>query len=67
MIAAIQTLNAVGMTFCGDMFPVANVIARTYFLHAWFRREGIGVVAELQPAAAGTLAGWRGGRVSVTA
>lgn len=41
MIAAVQNFNAAGMTFRGEMFLVTAVIAWTYLLHAWFRREGI--------------------------
>ena len=41
MIAAVQNFNAAGMTFRGEMFLVTSVIAWTYLLHAWFRREGI--------------------------
>ncbi|MFN4060392.1 MAG: DUF3644 domain-containing protein [Paracoccus hibiscisoli] len=41
MIAAVQNFNAAGMTFRGEMFLVTAVIAWTYLLHAWFRREGV--------------------------
>lgn len=41
MIAAVQTFNSAGMTFRAELFIVTAIIAWTYLLHAWFRREGI--------------------------
>jgi len=41
MIAAVQIFNSAGLTFRAELFIVTAVIAWTYFLHAWFRREGI--------------------------
>ena len=41
MIAAVQNFNSAGMTFRGEIFLVTAVIAWTYLVHAWFRREGI--------------------------
>lgn len=41
MIAAVQTFNGAGLTFRSEIFLVTAVIAWTYLLHAWFRREGI--------------------------
>ncbi|WP_458792290.1 DUF3644 domain-containing protein [Yoonia sp. MH D7] len=41
MIAAVQTFNSAGLTFRAELFIVTAVIAWTYLLHAWFRREGI--------------------------
>lgn len=41
MIAGVQTFNSAGLTFRAELFIVTVVIAWTYLLHAWFRREGI--------------------------
>lgn len=41
MIAGVQTFNSAGLTFRAELFIVAAIIAWTYLLHAWFRREGI--------------------------
>lgn len=41
MIAAVQTFNSGGLTFRTELFIVTAVIAWTYLLHAWFKREGI--------------------------
>lgn len=41
MIAAVQTFNSAGLTFRSELFIVTAIIAWTYLLHAWFRREGV--------------------------
>ena len=41
MIAAVHTFNSAGLTFRSGLFIVTAIIAWTYFLHAWFKREGI--------------------------
>jgi hypothetical protein len=41
MIAAVHIFNGAGLTFRAELFIVTSVIAWTYLLHAWFRREGI--------------------------
>jgi hypothetical protein len=41
MIAAVHTFNGAGLTFRSEIFIVTVVIAWTYLLHAWFKREGI--------------------------
>ena len=41
MIAAVHTFNSAGLTFRAELFIVTCIIAWTYLLHAWFRREGI--------------------------
>jgi hypothetical protein len=41
MIAAVHVFNSAGLTFRAELFIVTSVIAWTYLLHAWFRREGI--------------------------
>lgn len=41
MIAAVQTFNSGGLTFRAELFIVTAIIAWTYLLHAWFKREGI--------------------------
>ena len=41
MIAAVHTFNSAGLTFRTELFIVTAIIAWTYLLHAWFKREGI--------------------------
>ena len=41
MIAAVQTFNSAGLTFRAELFIVTAIIAWTYLMHAWFKREGI--------------------------
>lgn len=41
MIAAVHIFNGAGLTFRAELFIVTAVIAWTYLLHAWFKREGI--------------------------
>jgi hypothetical protein len=41
MIAAVHIFNGAGITFRAELFIVTSIIAWTYLLHAWFRREGI--------------------------
>ena len=41
MIAAVHTFNGAGVTFRAELFIVTSIIAWTYLLHAWYRREGI--------------------------
>lgn len=41
MIAAVHLFNGAGLHFRAELFIVTIVIAWTYLLHAWFRREGI--------------------------
>jgi hypothetical protein len=41
MIAAVHTFNGAGLTFRAELFIVTAVIAWTYLLHAWFKREGV--------------------------
>ncbi|MCZ6813232.1 MAG: DUF3644 domain-containing protein [Alphaproteobacteria bacterium] len=41
MIAAVHTFNGAGLTFRAELFIVTSIIAWTYLLHAWLRREGI--------------------------
>lgn len=41
MIAAVHTFNSAGLTFRTELFIVTSIIAWTYLLHAWFKREGI--------------------------
>ena len=41
MIAAVHTFNSAGLTFRAELFIVTAVIAWSYLLHAWFKREGI--------------------------
>ena len=41
MIAAVHTFNGAGLHFRAELFIVTAIVAWTYLLHAWFRREGI--------------------------
>jgi len=41
MIAAVHVFNSAGLTFRAELFIVSAVIAWTYLLHAWFKREGV--------------------------
>ncbi len=41
MIAAVHIFNGAGLTFRAELFIVTSIIAWTYLLHAWFRRERI--------------------------
>ena len=41
MIAAVHTFNGAGLTFRAELFIVTAIIAWTYLMHAWFRRQGI--------------------------
>jgi hypothetical protein len=41
MIAAVHTFNSAGITFRSELFIVTAVIAWTYLMHAFFKREGI--------------------------
>jgi hypothetical protein len=41
MVAAVHTFNGAGLTFRAELFIVTSIIAWTYLMHAWFRREGI--------------------------
>ncbi len=41
MIAAVHVFNGAGLTFRGELFVVTAIIAWTYLLHAWFKKQGI--------------------------
>lgn len=41
MIAAVHTFNSAGITFRAELFIVTAVIAWTYLMHAYYRREGL--------------------------
>ncbi len=41
MIAAVHIFNGAGLTFRTELFIVTCIIAWTYLMHAWFRRERI--------------------------
>jgi hypothetical protein len=41
MVAAVQIFNGAGLIFRTELFVVTCIIAWTYLMHAWFRREGI--------------------------
>lgn len=41
MIAAVHTFNGAGLTFRAELFIVTSIIAWTYLMHAFYRREGV--------------------------
>lgn len=41
MISAVHIFNGAGITFRAELFIVTSIIAWTYLLHAYFRREGV--------------------------
>jgi len=41
MVAAVHTFNSAGLYFRAELFIVTSVIAWTYLLHAYYKREGI--------------------------
>lgn len=41
MIAAVHTFNSAGLYFRAELFIVTCIIAWTYLLHAYYKREGI--------------------------
>jgi hypothetical protein len=41
MVSAVHSFNSAGLTFRAELFIVTAIIAWTYLLHAWFKREGI--------------------------
>lgn len=41
MIAAVHTFNSAGLTFRSEIFITTAMIAWTYLVHAWFKREGV--------------------------
>lgn len=41
MIAAVHTFNSAGLYFRAELFIVTAIIAWTYLLHAYYKREGI--------------------------
>ncbi len=41
MIAAVHIFNGAGLNFRAELFIVTTIIAWTYLLHSWYRREGI--------------------------
>lgn len=41
MIAAVHTFNSAGLYFRAELFIVTSVIAWTYLMHAYYKREGI--------------------------
>jgi len=41
MIAAVHTFNSAGLHFRAELFIVTSIIAWTYLLHAYYRREAV--------------------------
>ena len=44
MIAAVHTFNSAGLTFRTELFVVTAIIAWTYLMHAYFKREGVSFI-----------------------
>jgi hypothetical protein len=47
MIAAVSTFNGAGLHFRAELFIVTSVIAWTYLLHAYYKREGVDYPIEI--------------------
>lgn len=62
MIAAVQTFNSAGLTFRSELFIVTAIIAWTYLLHAWFKREGVDYCYSAQKTKEGADRYWDLGR-----
>lgn len=43
LISAVQTFNSAGIRFRSELFIVTSVIAWTYLMHAWLRRDGVDI------------------------
>ena len=41
MIAAVHMFNGAGTTFRAELFIVTCIIAWTYLMHAWLKRQGV--------------------------
>jgi hypothetical protein len=41
MIAAVHTFNSAGLYFRAELFIVTSIIAWTYLMHAFYKREGV--------------------------
>src|SRR3546814_13311322 len=41
MIAAVHTFNSAGLMFRAELFITTAIVAWTYLLHAYYKREGI--------------------------
>jgi hypothetical protein len=41
MIAAVHTFNSAGLYFRAELFTVTAIIAWTYLMHAYYKREGV--------------------------
>jgi len=41
MIAAVHTFNSAGLHFRAELFIVTSIIAWTYLMHAYYKREGV--------------------------
>jgi len=62
MIAAVHVFNRAGLTFRAELFIVTSIIAWTYLLHAWFKREGIDYRYAGQTTAGGADKYWELGK-----
>lgn len=41
MLAAVHTFNSAGLHFRAELFIVSSIIAWTYLMHAYYKREGV--------------------------
>ncbi|ABD56143.1 DUF3644 domain-containing protein [Jannaschia sp. CCS1] len=62
MIAAVHVFNSAGLTFRAELFIVTSIIAWTYLLDAWFKREGIDYHYPGQTTAGGADKYWELGK-----
>lgn len=58
MIAAVHIFNSAGLMFRAELFITTAVIAWTYLLHAYYKREGIPYVYKDQKTAHGAERYW---------
>ena len=62
MIAAVHVFNGAGLTFRAELFITTTIIAWTYLLHSWFRREGIDYWYENSKTKQGAVRYWELGK-----
>ena len=58
MIAAVHIFNSAGLMFRAELFITTAVIAWTYLLHAYYKREGIPYVYKDNKTAHGADRYW---------
>ncbi|SDJ58984.1 Protein of unknown function [Aliiruegeria lutimaris] len=58
MIGAVHIFNAAGLTFRAELFVMTAIVAWTYFLHAYFKREGVNHQYNDKKTAQGAVKYW---------